>query len=101
MSTATPPAKPTVSPGDREISIYDHTKLFYWWPIWALSFLFAIMTWYDGQRMAIVPSTTRIEEKGNGIYNITADTKNKGSKPLDQAFHRQGLDQDPFKVHVS
>ena len=100
MSTAPAPAKPA-APHEREIRVYGHTKLFYWWPIWALTFLFAMMTWYDGKRMAIVPRDTTIEKKDNGIYDIKVDTKAKGSPELEQAAARQTLKSDPFRVHVS
>ncbi len=100
MSTAPAPAKPAM-PSDREIRVYGHTKLFYWWPIWALSFLFAIMTWYDGKRMAIVPAGSSIEKRDNGIYDIKVDSKGKGTDELEQAVARQTLKGDPFKVHVS
>jgi hypothetical protein len=100
MSTVPAPVKPS-PPHEREIRVYGHTKLFYWWPIWALTFLFAMMTWYDGKRMAIVPRDTTIEKRDNGIYDIKVDTKTKGSPELDQAAARQTLKGDPFKVHVS
>jgi hypothetical protein len=100
MSTVPAPAKP-VAPRDREIRIYGHTKLFYWWPIWALCFLFAIMTMFDGKRMAIVPAGSKIEKSDNGKYDVRIDNKGKESNELEQAVHRQGLNDDPFKVHVS
>jgi hypothetical protein len=37
--------------------------LFYWWPVWAVGFLMAGLTWLDGHRLAIVPAgTTAVEE---------------------------------------
>jgi len=40
----TTPATPkaVVPPPPHEIRVYGHSKLFYWWPIWMLSFLFAL-----------------------------------------------------------
>jgi hypothetical protein len=36
--------------------------LFYWWPVWAVGFLMAVLTWLDGHRLAIVPTgTTAVE----------------------------------------
>jgi hypothetical protein len=100
MSTV--PASPKPPPQrEREIRVYGHTKLFYWWPIWALTFLFAVMTWFDGKRMAIVPSGSSIEKRDNGAYDIRVDTKGKGTDELDKAVARQTLKDDPFKVRVS
>jgi hypothetical protein len=62
MSTpTTPPALAAVPPGQREIRIYSHSTLFYWWPVWAVGFIMAILTFIDGHRMAIVPSGTIAE----------------------------------------
>jgi hypothetical protein len=57
---------PVVQPGQvvqpplaqREIVVYSHSSLFYWWPVWALGFLMAILTYIDNHRMAVVPSGT-------------------------------------------
>jgi len=46
---------------DEEICVYGHTTLFYWWPVWALGFLFALLTYLDGYVMAVVPAGTQIE----------------------------------------
>jgi hypothetical protein len=37
--------------------------MFYWWPVWALGFLFAIFTYVDGMYLAIVPDKTVAVEK--------------------------------------
>jgi hypothetical protein len=59
MSTSTTPPHPAaVPPGQREIRVYSHSTLFYWWPVWAVGFIMAILTLIDGHRMAIVPSGT-------------------------------------------
>jgi len=58
--TATgPPATPVP---DEEIRIYGHNNLFYWWPVWALGFLFALLTYLDGHVMAVVPAGTQVEQ---------------------------------------
>lgn len=67
MSTAPPPGT-AVHPADaaavpdEEIRVYGHTNLIYWWPVWALGFLFAGLTWADGHRMALVPAGTVVEQ---------------------------------------
>jgi hypothetical protein len=40
--------------------------LFYWWPVWAVGFLMAGLTWWDGQRLAIVPPETQAVEGFDG-----------------------------------
>jgi hypothetical protein len=56
MSTA-PQAAPAVAP-KREIRIISHTSLFYWWPVWAVGFLMALISLFSGHRLAIVPNGT-------------------------------------------
>jgi hypothetical protein len=61
MSTS-PVVQPTpvvpVPPHQREIYIYSHSGLFYWWPVWAVGFLMAVLTFFDGHRLAVVPAGT-------------------------------------------
>ena len=59
MSTQPPPATP-VNVDDVEIKIVSHSNLFYWWPVWAVGYLLALLTWADGHLMAIVPSDEKL-----------------------------------------
>jgi hypothetical protein len=66
MST-TPTAQPvpatpvaTIPP---EIRVYSHSSLFYWWPVWAVGFLMALLTYLDGHVMALVPVGTKAERE--------------------------------------
>ena len=56
MSTASPQVAPI--PRKQEIKIVSHSNLFYWWPVWALGFLFFLLTLWDGDLLAIVPKGT-------------------------------------------
>jgi hypothetical protein len=66
-STPTPPVVYTGVTAEtvdtnREIRVYGHTTMFYWWPVWVVGFLIAILTYMDGYVMAVVPEGTQ-EEK--------------------------------------
>jgi hypothetical protein len=52
----------------REIRVYSHSALFYWWPVWAVGFIMAALTYYDGYVMALVPvkSTAELEREVAG-----------------------------------
>lgn len=52
---------PAGSVPDEEIRVYGHSNLFYWWPVWALGFLFAFLTYMDGNVMALVPSESQVK----------------------------------------
>jgi hypothetical protein len=71
MSSAVPVSPPAglVNPAldpaaevGEELRVYGHNNLFYWWPVWALGFLFATLTYVDGHVMAIVPPGTQVEQ---------------------------------------
>ena len=50
----------------REVRIVAHTMLFYWWPVWAVGFLMAGLTWLGGHCLAIVPADTQVVEGFDG-----------------------------------
>jgi len=52
MSTAVS-TQPVGSPvtqalATREVRVYSHTMLFYWWPVWAVGYLMALITYLGG-----------------------------------------------------
>lgn len=54
-----PPTASLAPPRDaddapREIRVVSHSTLFYWWPVWALGFIMALVTFFSSQRMVIV-----------------------------------------------
>jgi hypothetical protein len=65
MSNPTPPVPVRVVPDDRptEVVIISHSPLFYWWPVWAVGFLIAGLSYWQGLQVAFVPRGT-VAEKG-------------------------------------
>jgi hypothetical protein len=63
--------------------VIQHSSLFYWWPIWVLALLFAVVSEFDGTRMLQISSTAQVERVPGveGKYTVT-DVNN--SKALDQ-----------------
>lgn len=41
-----------------QITVYGHSNLLYWWPVWLVSFLLAVATYLEGHQMAVVPNHT-------------------------------------------
>src|SRR5262245_18998844 len=60
MSNPSQPVPVNVVPDARpaEVVIISHSPLFYWWPVWAVGFLMAAMTWWQDERIAFVPPGT-------------------------------------------
>lgn len=51
------------------VRIIGHSNLFYWWPVWAVGFLMAILTYMDRSYMVVVPSGT-VAKKARQIQGI-------------------------------
>src|SRR5262249_26869126 len=47
----------------REVVIISHSPLFYWWPVWAVGFIAAGVSYLQGFQMAFVPTGT-VAERG-------------------------------------
>jgi hypothetical protein len=60
--------RPAASGSGREtrIKIVSHSDLFYWWPVWAVGFLMAFLTYQGDHRMAVVPAGT-VAERGRTV----------------------------------
>jgi hypothetical protein len=50
---------------EKAIRIVSHSRLFYWWPVWAIGFVMAAITWFDNHFMAIVPNGTTYTQQAN------------------------------------
>jgi hypothetical protein len=68
MSTATPApqhaqASPAAPAHANEIRIVSHSSLFYWWPVWAVGFLMALLSAFSGHVMVTVPAHTHADNQ--------------------------------------
>src|SRR5262249_34306414 len=64
--TAGQEQKAPVEVRPREVLIVAHSMLLYWWPVWAVGFLLAGLTWWDDHRLAVVPAGTQVVEGVDG-----------------------------------
>jgi hypothetical protein len=62
-TTQDKPAPASVRPG--EVRIVSHSMLFYWWPVWAVGFLMAALTYLNANCLGIVPQGTEPVEGVN------------------------------------
>jgi hypothetical protein len=45
-----------LAPGEVEplqLRVYSHSNLYYWWPVWAVGFLMAALTYFDGNQIDV------------------------------------------------
>jgi hypothetical protein len=63
MSSAQPPfaVEPVAYPKFPEVTVYGHSPLFYWWPIWATGYIMALITYFDGVRVQFADATVIID----------------------------------------
>jgi hypothetical protein len=84
MSSAVQTQQPVLDhgtdPGLLEVRIYSHTGLFYWWPVWALGYLLAILTYFQGKDVPF-------SDPGKVIAPIE-----KGAAPIDKGAAADGVD---------
>jgi hypothetical protein len=87
MAVGQPPSSvpsnvPLATTPENEITIVSHSNLFYWWPVWALAFLLAGLTWLDGTVTAVVPKGSEAVRDAKVEY-ATPDGKNITAGPVD------------------
>ncbi|GIW78661.1 MAG: hypothetical protein KatS3mg105_0468 [Gemmatales bacterium] len=72
----------------RQIVIYSHSALFYWWPVWAVGFIMGILTFFSGDRLAIVPDgsvAARVDPReGQHSYATVVGEANSAKKQLEE-----------------
>ncbi|HEX4591942.1 MAG TPA: hypothetical protein VH120_18535, partial [Gemmataceae bacterium] len=93
---------PSVSSGysgteAREVRIYSHSALFYWWPVWVCGYLVACWTAYDGHRLAIMPPGTTVNKTDDTTYVLHTKKPVPASEQLEQAINNP----DGFHQHVA
>jgi len=70
----------------KEVKIYGHSNLFYWWPVWLLGFVLAFLSWKDGSRSVIVPQDfSTIHKDANGAVVVVTP---RGTAPVEGRLER-------------
>jgi len=87
MSTAPAPRPAhhaaSLPPVPQEVVVISHSNLFYWWPVWAVGYLMAIITLVHHDLMVTVPSGTEVANNANGSITYGTDKKNKSLNDQD------------------
>src|SRR5262249_2539917 len=120
LTMATVPPPPPTKAAQRELVIIRHSPLFYWWPVWGVGFILALISYMSGQRLAIVPTHTQVhvpvKDKEIVKVTITRPQPQGGEKidtivgqpillaPDDKHFHPAGDFSNPQRepyLHIS
>jgi hypothetical protein len=93
MSTVNPQTQPGVpvasSAESRELKIYGHTALFYWWPVWVLGYIMALATGLEEHksRLAIVPEGSAYDKEANRIVLPPGRTMDPRVQDIKERIH--------------
>jgi len=54
------------------VTVYSHSPLFYWWPVWAIGYLLAGLTYFQGEYIALGDATVLVHPSKNlgVIYTV-------------------------------
>jgi hypothetical protein len=74
MSNPVEPVPVSVVPDKRptEVVIISHSPLFYWWPIWAVGFVLAGLSYWQGDQVAFVPPGT-VAQRGVRVKGLDGE----------------------------
>jgi hypothetical protein len=61
MSDSVQPVRVVADQRVQEVTVISHSPLFYWWPVWAVGFVMAAVSYWQGERVAFVPPGTVAE----------------------------------------
>jgi hypothetical protein len=76
---------PAVAHEPQSITIYSHSPILYWWPVWLVGFVLALVTYLDGGHLVYAPPGTQVE--GNTVVT-------PADRPLPQPQER--LSGNPY-----
>jgi hypothetical protein len=101
MATA-PRTKPAaiVARDKREIKIVSHSNLFYWWPLWTVGFILALLTYFNGTFLAIVPKGTMALRKAAVKSEESYENRDVLMLPEKQRLHPTGTDLAPEQPYM-
>ncbi len=121
MSSAPPPSSappgtsaaglsqaPGVGHHSREIKLVSHSPIFYWWPIWVLGYMMALITFFEGHRLAVLPKETLVQKDERMADDKTERytliiPKGEITRSLDRAVQNSGDPSRPdaFRPRMS
>jgi hypothetical protein len=81
------------------IKVVSHTGLFYWWPVWVVGFVLSALTYFESDRLAIVPEGTKLKSDGDKGFDLTVPKK--PSKFLQYAADASKEGHDAFPIRIS
>jgi hypothetical protein len=79
--------------------VVQHSMLFYWWPVWAVGFLLALVAYFEGTEMAIVPGGT-VAESGRVVQGHDDGPHDVLIVMKDRQLPRDSATKAPIQPHL-
>ncbi len=87
MASTTPSLAPRPKAEPNQVTIISHSNLYYWWPVWVVGFVMAIITYFDGYVMAVLPAKG-VQAAVDATVTVATHTQNdKGEKSTNETTH--------------
>lgn len=86
-----------------EVVIISHSPLFYWWPVWAVGFAMAALTYWQGDQAAFVPRGT-VAARGKQVEGFDGPRDilvAPAGRPLPAASDSDEIQQPRMRMTVS
>ena len=88
MASTSPPLLPRAKGEPNQVTIISHSNLYYWWPVWVVGFVMAIITYFEGYVMAVLPAKD-VAAAVNADVKIATHTENaKGEEVNNETTHK-------------
>jgi len=87
MASTSPPLLPRSKSEPNQVTIISHSNLYYWWPVWVVGFVMAIITYFDGYVMAVLPAKGVAAAVDADVTIATHTQNDKGEKSSKEATH--------------
>ncbi len=103
MSSATQTAPSTLDRRPEQVVVISHSPLFYWWPVWAVGFLMATLTYLHGFQVAFAPPGT-VAEQGRQVEGFDGPRDvlvAPAGRPLPAAADSDELKQPRLRMAAS
>jgi hypothetical protein len=83
-----------------QVVIISHSPLFYWWPVWAVGFLMAFLSYRSGDQVAFVPPGTVAKQAAriDGVEGTRDVLVAPAGQPLPAASDPQELEQPRLRM---
>lgn len=79
MASTSPPLLPRAKGELNQVTIISHSNLYYWWPVWVVGFVMAIITYFEGYVMAVLPAKD-VHAAVDATMTVATHTQNDKSE---------------------